>query len=1248
MLASLPSRKLTPSSRSNPCPVCSDISGDCRHGQDLILCHTYIDGGVYAPGYEFKKPDKTGVWGIYAPPKTNKDWLPKEVWIKQQQQLKAKRKADKRRQYQEALSADERDKDIREIAKVLGLKPEHQEDLKRRGLNNGQIEKGLFFSITPYASVPSDIPLNLPGIGHGHKILCSHSGYACVAFDHLGRAIGWQVRVDGAKDKSKYRWAKGLKSSHLKNGEMPITKTGDFESGIRLREIREKNNSQVERGISPAHLISEGQNIGQPQTRRISKESLGGNEKVRDKSAQDKYQENIQTINLCEGILKPYIAANKHGGIYLGSPNGNFSASPEQFKAAIAGAEEVAITPDAGDVLNTHVMTRWKNQIEWIQKQGLEVKIVWWGQVTKAEKDIDEIEPGTKIEYISATDFFNIAYREQKRDEDWQRWVKSRSLSAQLTQNQRFVEFPSTGDGQILFVKSGTGTGKTYQLLNKELKEHEGEGILIIGYLNSPLLQFCARSGTFYHLQSELKGTEFKGLIKDPKSNIALCEHSLGYFEPEDFDDRIVILDEIVSLVRSLLQDKNVRNPEQIKNLFMELLRRAKKVYCLDGHLNQETVNDIMSLAGDTKQAIVLENQFNSHRPKTKLIMGSYKNDGSIGEPDKGEIKGHILKNPGRFVVCSDSQKELEALDELLTSQGKKVLRLDSTQVGEDWVKEFLAETVNYIKKHKIDCLLYSPTGESALDIAIEGYFSDIYALFFGVLLTNQQLQLIARVRDSQAKLTISCPSRGLSKTSGDRKYAYTPEALDELVKEYILEAAYSALDGKAERNLTEKLLELRTQEVFHRMSLKLAAQFNYENNNLRDCLKFALTQSGYEVEEIITSSDKLATKQVAEAKDEILMGRAIAEYESPVIPIERAEEISRDIGATKEQKLQAKKALLLERLPGIQEEEYEADENEGGKQPAYSPEAIKKLRYDKPRTISQIDLRWLVQNIEEAKNLEQQKWFKRLEAYRDGENTHLDPISYHSKFLTAKTLIDIGIRHFLQPGQTWRNDSPEVIRFYEAAKKSSRKLGFSVGRLKKPVQFLGQTLARLGLKTSSQQIRENGNRLRQYSLKGDTTKLSGAILRCISRRYTEKIKGILPPDFSVFEVSHTPESGVCASQKVENIEKEKKSSNPLQSEDFSCHIPRENIYNNQGGMCHSELEFKDQEKEVSNYTSEEIEDAADILQTITKFEDFRDIFYPAGKLLEGFTSSLMRQATKSLGEVHQRLISQWVRDIKT
>ncbi|MGB5969994.1 MAG: plasmid replication protein, CyRepA1 family, partial [Spirulinaceae cyanobacterium] len=1030
-----------------------------------------IDGGVDAPGYEFKKAGPSGIWGVYAPPTEAKDWLPKELWIRQQQQLRAKREADKRRQYQEALSASERDKAIRKLAQVLGLNSSHREDLKRRGLTDIEITKGLFFSICPYAQLPADIPTNLPGVGYGGKLLSQTSGYACVAFDYLGRAIGWQVRVDGATDGNKYRWAKGLKSSHLKNGELPIT----IVKGVKLDETEDP----------------------------VSTKYFGSN----------------RLIYLVEGILKPYITSSRLGIDCLGAAGGLFTSSPEQVEAATADYDLVTLMPDAGDIINPHVMKRWGNQISLLQNQGLEVQIAWWGQVDKSAGDIDEISPETLIQHLSPQEFFQISHRERKNWEDWKRWIKTRDLLPAIKQNQRFVEFPSITSNQILFVKSGTGTGKTHQLLNKVLQELEGQGVLSIGYLNSPLLQFCSRSGDFYHLQSELKGSEEKILIRDHLTRLALCIHSLLYFDPEDFDGRPVILDEIVSVVRSLMFDSNLRYRDKIKYLFKEMLRRASQVYCLDGHLDQETVDFIMELAGDNKQAIVLENEFNSHRPQAKLVTGSYKKDGSIGEPDKGEMRKAILNNPHRFVVCSDSQQELETLDRLLTAQGRKVCRFDSTQVRKPWAKEFIREPVQYLRQNQVDTLLLSPSGESALDIPLEGYFQNIYCLSFGVLLIDQLLQLIARVRDSKAQLTIFAPRRALEE--GIVAKDYVPQKLQESLEQYAWDELGATLDGDRDSNkpilnLVENVINAKKNDQFYRHQLILSAKLNYERDHLRKCFKYGLEQSGYEVEEIITTKDALTNSQIKEVKEQIRLGRCTKEFNSLNIITERAWEIRSNIAATESQRRAAAKRHLLDRLPGIEEETYQQG---GESKPIYSPEFIKLVKFDERRLISKIETMWLVNNPEEAKQLNQRKWFKRLEGFLDDHDSNgvsqgLDWLKYKSKFLIAHTLRKMGIKKFLEPGRVWKSTDEDLIKFWKEGKKksNSRKLGFYVGKAS-PVQYLGQVFRRLGLKTSSRRIRLGKDHIREYFIE-EMGKIACAIYRCIDRKIREKLEH-RPPDFT-------------------------------------------------------------------------------------------------------------------------------------
>jgi len=95
--------------------------------------------------------------------------------------------------------------------------------------------------------------------------------------------------------------------------------------------------------------------------------------------------------------VKPMLAAQRLNGIAVGSAGGNHLASPIQLGAAIEAYPDLplVVTPDAGDVLNPHVMRRHKRTAQ----QFSEVRFLWWGQFTKQDNDIDE---ATAAELASA------------------------------------------------------------------------------------------------------------------------------------------------------------------------------------------------------------------------------------------------------------------------------------------------------------------------------------------------------------------------------------------------------------------------------------------------------------------------------------------------------------------------------------------------------------------------------------------------------------------------------------------------------------------------------------------------------------------------------------------------------------------------------------------------------------------------------------------------------------------------------
>ena len=329
------------SERSNPCPICEGGS-DCRYKPDgdFILCHRNIDFDPNDPYWHYIGPTKDNVWGQFVPRRDHSDYDPEKArQAKIDRQLK--RKADKARQSRESLPIEDRDKAIRQLSRHFGLSSKHRQDLHRRGLDDDVIAQGLFFTIVYGEPVPFGVTWNLTGVKDGK--LSNKDGLACVAFDGNSRAIGYQVRIDDT-DESKYRWGNGEKSSHLPNGELPLT------------------------------LIK-------------------GN--------------NSKDLYLTEGILKPFVSSAKHGINCLGAAGGYFSGSPSQVKESVNGYERLIIALDAGDLVNRHVRKRWQDQISFLRSLGLPIFVGDWRQgESKANPDIDELEDLSAVSYLDPQEFF--------------------------------------------------------------------------------------------------------------------------------------------------------------------------------------------------------------------------------------------------------------------------------------------------------------------------------------------------------------------------------------------------------------------------------------------------------------------------------------------------------------------------------------------------------------------------------------------------------------------------------------------------------------------------------------------------------------------------------------------------------------------------------------------------------------------------------------------------------------------------
>ncbi|HEY9876860.1 MAG TPA: hypothetical protein V6D29_00330 [Leptolyngbyaceae cyanobacterium] len=327
------------------CPICEGArrDKDCRQSirTGAVHCRA-VD--VNPTGWQPTGCDAHGfrIW-VESANAVNPDyWAEQEIRRQQQQQLQAE-------QRKKLLSATERDRQFRQVAKLSGLAIRHRQALEVRCrqaevstvLVNRWIEQRLVFSWQPGQIFPG-VTAALPGTNQ-HGGLRNYQGYAFGVPDSQGRVLGYQVKPEHG---SGWFWAASQDpgpSIYLQNGEVPL--------GV----------------YRPSKLKS------------------------------------TNRIGLAEGFAKPAIASERLGMVFIGAAGGNFASSPEQFKEAIEtllaempGAELV-LYPDAGMLDSNHqnVQSAWRQTAKLCKELGYPLQIAWWGQTEKAHGDVDEAPTAT-------------------------------------------------------------------------------------------------------------------------------------------------------------------------------------------------------------------------------------------------------------------------------------------------------------------------------------------------------------------------------------------------------------------------------------------------------------------------------------------------------------------------------------------------------------------------------------------------------------------------------------------------------------------------------------------------------------------------------------------------------------------------------------------------------------------------------------------------------------------------------------
>lgn len=344
-----------PTSKTNPCPICDDRVGGCRSVQE-------DSDAALCRQVLLSVGEKTGAY-VCTKEALNQQWATYKIASERSQSAPTSKAAVTRQTAVKVkpavtISQDDivaTDKAFRSLSKHLGLSDQSKEMLRNRGLDDEAIARGCFFDIAPKVAVPPEC-LNLPGVSNG-RITVSGSGVGIPAFNSDGLIVGVQVRLEG-EIANKYRWLSNKKkSANSLMGELPIA------------------------------------------------------------------VENLQNLSgdvwLCEGILKPVVAAHRLGLSVIGASGANFASSPNQLVALFKDStKKLILAPDGGAIANPLIMRQYKHLFSLLRDSGLDLSVAWWKQATKEDPDIDELESLDGVELISFADFLRLAKTKEAEIEE--------------------------------------------------------------------------------------------------------------------------------------------------------------------------------------------------------------------------------------------------------------------------------------------------------------------------------------------------------------------------------------------------------------------------------------------------------------------------------------------------------------------------------------------------------------------------------------------------------------------------------------------------------------------------------------------------------------------------------------------------------------------------------------------------------------------------------------------------------------
>ena len=687
-----------------------------------------------------------------------------------------------------------------------------------------------------------------------------------------------------------------------------------------------------------------------------------------------------------------------------------------------------------------------------------------------------------------------------------QNWTKSKALTVGTVVNFKYVsEMGAVNFSGVAFsLRSMLGTGKT-RLIKISLETfHMGDGVAFLSSRNGLLINFnAAMGGRFIHILEDKKSY----FPSDPTAWIELCIDSIMRVPEEWWEGKIILLDEIQSILLHLCESDTLDGKRlDIIERFLYALRVCKSVVAMDGHLTDFTCRFISQVCG-TKKLVILDNQFKGGRPEIRLIEGVWEGDKlKKNTPPIDHLKKSIVSAP--ICVFSDSRTDLETIYKILTDLGYKGLLLTSQTSRSKDCLEFLGGVdgdkedpcAKWILKHRPDFLLISPSAESGVDISkVEGYFGACYCFYHGVLSVDNLKQLMMRLRDVTICRYVWLRARSIQRDNTDTRYK-KDNIYSRLMRE-INDKDMDLPDPSIILQNYKDMMDSVPDPVW-----ELAQSFHniaqYEMINFRESFRESLEIGGYIVEDCRIESQKESESQFKAVKRELKESecQAIADaddrYRLRPNHIRNLKELNdpADVAAFE-------KAQIISKIPFLDRE------------PVWDADLIYFLRFTRPNFLDARRLFILASELELARLLAD----RRHSVAKDKDllrERNLAPWEIKTEYLKAKAIAATGILGLISPNP-FGEDDPLVKEIIGKAKTKAFREALGKAPGSNPMGWICWLLGSMGYQTTSRQLRGGDDRgQRIYLISPSDFSDYRPYFDTVDRLYGENLFGVFSEDF--------------------------------------------------------------------------------------------------------------------------------------